>query len=127
LPVPPAISSQLAGVTDPRERGRIKAQGLVAHVTWVEKKLPFSWTTGTDYIVTVHSVEYEDPAFKVVVTVQGPAEQRTNSDGVPYEYRPIVWVDNPVKFFNPPILLGGSLVENPVAVAKTIIEQTVVP
>ena len=126
MPKPPTISSQLVGVTDPEERGRIKAQGLVAHLTWIEKKLPFSWITSNGYIIEVRSVEYEDPAFKVVLSAWGPEEVRYDADtGDPYYINPAIPLDNPFYFVNPPIRLGRSGVEDPVAVAKQIIEDAV--
>ena len=126
MPKPPDISTQLEGVTDPQERGRIKAQGLVAHLTWAEKKLPFTWQTSNGYIIRVDSVEYEDPAFKVVLMAWGPEEVRYDPDtGDPYYINPTIPTDNPFYYVNPPILLGGSLIEDPVAVAKQIIEDAV--
>lgn len=125
MPKPPDISSQLEGVTDPKERGRIKAAGLVAHLQWAEKKLPFSWQTPAGYIVKVWSVSFEDPAFKVVLSAWGPPEYVGDDPdtGDPLYAQKPVRTDNPYFFVNPPYLLGGSLIEDPVAVAKQIVED----
>jgi len=125
VPAPQPISSSLVGVTDRAQRARIKAQGLYAHVSWAQKKLPYSWDTAAGYRIVVTSLAYEEPHFKVTVLAFKPPETRLDSDGNPFEYREPIWVDNPLYFYNPPILRGEDRVEDPVGVAKTIIEQAI--
>jgi len=123
MPAPPQISTQLEGVTDPLERGRIKAQGLVAHLEWAAKKLPYTWTTPSGYTVTVYSVVFADPAFEVMVGAWKPPVTVPDEGGGTKEVREPLTVDNPIRIFNPPYLMGGSLVEDALAVAKQIIED----